>query len=53
VENLCGRRRPEPQKDSPNPWFGGKNRVKRRLMALRHFRKLAMAGEGPKKKRSE
>ena len=40
-ENLCGRPSPEPQKDSPNPWFGGKNRVKRRLMALRHFRRLS------------
>lgn len=34
----AGGRRPEPRKDSPNPWFGGKNRVngKSRPVGLGH-----------------
>ena len=35
IKKCCGRRPPEPRKDSPNPWFGCKNRVNRSLIAFR------------------
>jgi hypothetical protein len=31
LKNHAGWRWPEPRNDSPNPWFGCKNRVKREL----------------------
>jgi DNA primase len=33
TEKCCGWRSPEPRNDSPNPWFGCKNRVNRSLGA--------------------
>jgi hypothetical protein len=34
MKESCGRLGPEPLKDSPNPRFGGKNRVNRGLTVL-------------------
>jgi hypothetical protein len=40
IEESCGRVRQGPGNDSPNPWFGCKNRVKRSLRVS-----IAFSGE--------
>jgi hypothetical protein len=46
MKESCGRLMPGPQKDSPNPWFGCKNRVKRNLIAAPYGCTLVEADQG-------